>query len=157
MCLHTLASSRSSGASRSLCVATGFYRTAPIPYWTVKYSWSTWCEGGYVLLDMAEHTCGVADDAAAVHRPGPSVLAFIAVEVVTALIINNGSFMFLAGLLVYTSRCVPAGRYACCVPSCCRQAQMLGIMVGMDHKDRYEVLVLSVIMRLALCSPDWQN
>ena len=30
-------------------VATGFCSTAPIPYWIVKYSWSSWGEGGYLF------------------------------------------------------------------------------------------------------------
>ena len=96
------------------------------------------------------------------HSFCPSVLAFLAVEVVAALVVDYGSCMFLAGLLVYTSRCVPffcrqARRQLRLLPSCCRQAQMLGIMVGMDQKDWYEVLVLSLIMRLAMCSPDWRQ
>merc|ERR1712096_322336 len=47
------------------CVmATGFNSTAPMPYWIVRNSWSsTWGEHGYVYLEMAENTCGLADDA----------------------------------------------------------------------------------------------
>jgi hypothetical protein len=47
------------------CVmATGFNPTAPTPYWIVRNSWSnTWGEEGYVCLEMAENTCGLADDA----------------------------------------------------------------------------------------------
>jgi len=47
------------------CVmATGFNTTAPTPYWIVRNSWSsTWGEEGYIYLEMAENTCGVADDA----------------------------------------------------------------------------------------------
>ena len=47
------------------CVmATGFNTTAPTPYWIVRNSWaSTWGEEGYVYLEMAKNTCGVADDA----------------------------------------------------------------------------------------------
>jgi hypothetical protein len=47
------------------CVmATGFNTTAPTPYWIVRNSWSsTWGEDGYVYLEMAENTCGLADDA----------------------------------------------------------------------------------------------
>merc|ERR1712232_752236 len=47
------------------CVmATGFNATAPTPYWIVRNSWSdTWGEEGYIYLEMAKNTCGVADDA----------------------------------------------------------------------------------------------
>merc|ERR1712057_131863 len=47
------------------CVmATGFNATAPTPYWIVRNSWSdTWGEEGYIYLEMAENTCGLADDA----------------------------------------------------------------------------------------------
>jgi len=47
------------------CVmATGFNSTAATPYWIVRNSWaSTWGEQGYIYLEMAENTCGVADDA----------------------------------------------------------------------------------------------
>merc|ERR1712072_1048536 len=47
------------------CVmATGFNTTAPTPYWIVRNSWaSTWGEDGYIYLEMAENTCGLADDA----------------------------------------------------------------------------------------------
>ena len=44
-------------------VSAGFYSTAPISYWIVKYSWSSWCGGGYIYLDMSENTCGVVIDA----------------------------------------------------------------------------------------------
>ena len=47
------------------CVmATGFNVTAPTPYWIVRNSWaSTWGEEGYIYLEMAKNTCGLADDA----------------------------------------------------------------------------------------------
>merc|ERR1712110_1101255 len=47
------------------CVmATGFNTTAPTPYWIVRNSWaSTFGEDGYIYLEMAENTCGLADDA----------------------------------------------------------------------------------------------
>jgi len=47
------------------CVmATGFNTTAPTPYWIVRNSWSSmWGEEGYVYLEMAKNTCGLADDA----------------------------------------------------------------------------------------------
>ena len=45
-------------------MATGFNTTAPTPYWIVRNSWSsTWGEYGYIYLEMAENTCGIADDA----------------------------------------------------------------------------------------------
>mmetsp|Transcript_15191 Transcript_15191/g.31809 ORF Transcript_15191/g.31809 Transcript_15191/m.31809 type:complete len:385 (-) Transcript_15191:80-1234(-) len=47
------------------CVmAVGFNTTAPKPYWIVRNSWaSTWGEEGYIYLEMAKNTCGLADDA----------------------------------------------------------------------------------------------
>merc|ERR1712118_569926 len=47
------------------CVmAVGFNSTAPTPYWIVRNSWaSTWGEEGYIYLEMAKNTCGLADDA----------------------------------------------------------------------------------------------
>merc|ERR1719473_1019372 len=47
------------------CVmAVGFNTTAPTPYWIVRNSWSsTWGEEGYIYLEMAKNTCGLADDA----------------------------------------------------------------------------------------------
>jgi len=47
------------------CVmAVGFNGTAPKPYWIVRNSWSsTWGEQGYIYLEMAKNTCGLADDA----------------------------------------------------------------------------------------------
>jgi len=47
------------------CVmAVGFNATAPKPYWIVRNSWaSTWGMQGYIYLEMAKNTCGVADDA----------------------------------------------------------------------------------------------
>jgi len=47
------------------CVmAVGFNSTATTPYWIVRNSWaSTWGEEGYVYLEMAKNTCGLADDA----------------------------------------------------------------------------------------------
>merc|ERR1712093_368864 len=51
------------------CVmATGFNATAPKPYWIVRNSWaSTWGEEGYIYLEMAKNTCGLADDATIPH------------------------------------------------------------------------------------------
>merc|ERR1711904_470416 len=51
--------------SQDHCVmATGFNTTAPTPYWIVRNSWaSTWGESGYIYLEMAQNTCGLADDA----------------------------------------------------------------------------------------------
>jgi hypothetical protein len=47
------------------CVmAVGFNSSAPTPYWIVRNSWATtWGEQGYIYLEMAKNTCGVADDA----------------------------------------------------------------------------------------------
>merc|ERR1719191_1878328 len=47
------------------CVmAAGFNSTAATPYWIVRNSWaSTWGEEGYIYLEMAKNTCGLADDA----------------------------------------------------------------------------------------------
>jgi C1A family cysteine protease len=47
------------------CVlAVGFNSTAPTPYWIVRNSWAdTFGEQGYIYLEMAKNTCGVADDA----------------------------------------------------------------------------------------------
>jgi len=47
------------------CVmAVGFNTEAPTPYWIVRNSWaSTWGEQGYIYLEMAKNTCGLADDA----------------------------------------------------------------------------------------------
>jgi len=46
------------------CVmATGFNSTAPTPYWIVRNSWATtFGEAGYIYLEMAKNTCGLADD-----------------------------------------------------------------------------------------------
>merc|ERR1712146_645653 len=62
----TSAACGSMGAdSQDHCVmAVGFNTTAPTPYWIVRNSWATtWGEEGYIYLEMAKHTCGVADDA----------------------------------------------------------------------------------------------
>merc|ERR1712010_57896 len=47
------------------CVmAVGFNTQAPTPYWIVRNSWATtWGEQGYIYLEMAKNTCGLADDA----------------------------------------------------------------------------------------------
>merc|ERR1712232_543335 len=52
-------------ASQDHCVmAVGFNATAPTPYWIVRNSWATtWGEQGYIYLEMAKNTCGLADDA----------------------------------------------------------------------------------------------
>jgi hypothetical protein len=40
----------------------GFNRSAPIPYWIVRNSWTTsWGEHGYIYLEMGQNTCGVAN------------------------------------------------------------------------------------------------
>lgn len=51
--------------SQDHCVmAAGFNTTASTPYWIVRNSWaSTWGEEGYIYLEMAKNTCGLADDA----------------------------------------------------------------------------------------------
>jgi len=42
----------------------GFNRTAPMPYWIVRNSWSTtWGEAGFIYLQMEYNTCGIADEA----------------------------------------------------------------------------------------------
>jgi len=42
----------------------GYNKTAPTPYWIVRNSWaSTFGEEGYIYLEMAKNTCGLADDA----------------------------------------------------------------------------------------------
>jgi len=55
----------SGAAYQDHCVmATGFNTTAPVPYWIVRNSWaSTWGDEGYIYLEMAKNTCGLADDA----------------------------------------------------------------------------------------------
>merc|ERR1712060_445158 len=47
------------------CVmAVGFNTKAPVPYWIVRNSWATtWGDQGYIYLEMAKNTCGLADDA----------------------------------------------------------------------------------------------
>lgn len=52
-------------ADQDHCVGlVGFNTTAPKPYWIVRNSWaSTWGEQGYIYLEMAKNTCGLADDA----------------------------------------------------------------------------------------------
>jgi C1A family cysteine protease len=62
----TAAACGSMGAdSQDHCVmAVGFNSTAPTPYWIVRNSWATtWGEQGYIYLEMAKNTCGLADDA----------------------------------------------------------------------------------------------
>merc|ERR1712080_573397 len=52
-------------ADQDHCVqAVGFNSTAPTPYWIVRNSWATtWGDQGYIYLEMAKNTCGLADDA----------------------------------------------------------------------------------------------
>merc|ERR1711904_598858 len=62
----TSAACGSMGAdSQDHCVmAVGFNATAPTPYWIVRNSWATtWGDQGYIYLEMAKNTCGLADDA----------------------------------------------------------------------------------------------
>jgi len=62
----TSAACGSMGAdSQDHCVmAVGFNSTAPTPYWIVRNSWATtWGDEGYIYLEMAKNTCGLADDA----------------------------------------------------------------------------------------------
>jgi hypothetical protein len=62
----TAAACGSMGAdSQDHCVmAVGFNSTAATPYWIVRNSWATtWGEDGYIYLEMAKNTCGLADDA----------------------------------------------------------------------------------------------
>jgi C1A family cysteine protease len=60
------------------CVmATGFNTTAETPYWIVRNSWaSTWGEAGYIYLEMAENTCGVANRVTIPHVKGWAHPAF---------------------------------------------------------------------------------
>merc|ERR1712217_273877 len=62
----TSAACGSMGAdSQDHCVmAVGFNSTAATPYWIVRNSWATtWGDQGYIYLEMAKNTCGLADDA----------------------------------------------------------------------------------------------
>merc|ERR1712217_807908 len=66
----TSAACGSMGAdSQDHCVmAVGFNSTATTPYWIVRNSWATaWGDQGYIYLEMAKNTCGVADDATIPH------------------------------------------------------------------------------------------
>merc|ERR1711866_11440 len=66
----TAAACGSMGAdSQDHCVmAVGFNATAPTPYWIVRNSWATtWGQEGYIYLEMAKNTCGLADDATIPH------------------------------------------------------------------------------------------
>merc|ERR1712203_1239366 len=66
----TSAACGSMGAdSQDHCVqAVGFNSTAPTPYWIVRNSWaSTWGDQGFIYLEMAKNTCGVADDVTIPH------------------------------------------------------------------------------------------
>merc|ERR1719343_79642 len=51
------------------CVmAVGFNTTASTPYWIVRNSWATtWGDQGYIYLEMAKNTCGLADDVTIPH------------------------------------------------------------------------------------------
>merc|ERR1712007_27956 len=51
--------------SQDHCVmAVGFNSTASTPYWIVRNSWATtWGDQGYIYMEMAKNTCGLADDA----------------------------------------------------------------------------------------------
>merc|ERR1712056_112346 len=56
--------SMASDAQDHCVMAVGFNATAPTPYWIVRNSWATtWGDQGYIYLEMAENTCGLADDA----------------------------------------------------------------------------------------------
>jgi C1A family cysteine protease len=62
----TAAACGSMGAdSQDHCVqAVGFNSTASTPYWIVRNSWATtWGDEGFIYLEMAKNTCGLADDA----------------------------------------------------------------------------------------------
>merc|ERR1711879_910955 len=66
----TSAACGSMGAdSQDHCVmAVGFNSTASTPYWIVRNSWATtWGDQGYIYLEMAKNTCGLADDATIPH------------------------------------------------------------------------------------------
>jgi len=55
--------SMAAGDQDHCVMAVGFNTTAPMPYWIVRNSWAdTFGEQGYIFLEMAKNTCGVADD-----------------------------------------------------------------------------------------------
>lgn len=42
----------------------GYDKTAPVPYWKIKNSWTAeWGEGGYLRIPYGKNTCGVANEA----------------------------------------------------------------------------------------------
>jgi len=55
--------SMAANAQDHCVMAVGFNSTAPTPYWIVRNSWATtWGDQGYIYLEMAKNTCGLADD-----------------------------------------------------------------------------------------------
>jgi len=56
--------SMAANAQDHCVMAVGFNSTAPTPYWIVRNSWATtWGDQGYIYLEMAKNTCGLADGA----------------------------------------------------------------------------------------------
>lgn len=42
----------------------GYNKTAPVPYWKIRNSWtSEWGEGGYLRIPFGKNVCGVANEA----------------------------------------------------------------------------------------------
>jgi len=60
--------SMAANAQDHCVMAVGFNSTAPTPYWIVRNSWATtWGDQGYIYLEMAKNTCGLADDVTIPH------------------------------------------------------------------------------------------
>jgi len=60
--------SMAANAQDHCVMAVGFNSTAPTPYWIVRNSWATtWGDQGYIYLEMATNTCGLADDVTIPH------------------------------------------------------------------------------------------
>lgn len=56
--------SMGAGDMNHAVMVTGFNTTAEMPYWIVRNSWgSEWGDSGYIYLEMANNTCGLANEA----------------------------------------------------------------------------------------------